>query len=119
MGKIATCLIGDEDPANKNGSYAIVQKWIFNLDSFNKLDDDQQSQVFGREKVSGALYGIKPGVLPLGGFLNHELPDAHIIRTHVRTGPGGKQSVVPMQIYRQAASFKHEKESGLFFCCVL
>jgi len=101
LGKIATTLIGDEDKANKNGSYAIVQDWIFNgLDRFFDLSIDQQSQVIGRDKISGGLYGIKPGVAALGGYLNHQLPNSHIVRTHVRTGPGAKESVIPMQIYR-------------------
>jgi len=115
LGKIATTLIGDEDLPNKNGSYAIVQNFKIMLKNFNQLDDDQQSQVIGREKSSGTLYGIKPGVLPLGGYLNHELPDAHIIRTHVRTGPGGKDSTIPAQIYRQGGSWKSGPDVGLFF----
>jgi len=115
LGKIATTLIGDEDIKNKNGSYAIVQNFKILLKLFNHLDEDKQSQVIGREKSGGGLYGIKAGVLPLGGFLNHELPDAHIIRTHVRTGPHGKESTIPAQIYRQGGSWKNGQDVGLFF----
>ncbi|MCP0886708.1 Dyp-type peroxidase [Ligilactobacillus sp. WILCCON 0076] len=45
-------LIGDEDPKFKNGSYAFAQKWIHNMDFWNKLKTEEQEKAVGREKFS-------------------------------------------------------------------
>ena len=44
--------IGDEDPAFSGGSYVIVQKYLHNLDAWNKLPVEAQERIIGRTKVS-------------------------------------------------------------------
>ncbi len=44
--------IGDEDPAFTGGSYVIVQKYLHNLDAWNKLPTEAQEKIIGRTKVS-------------------------------------------------------------------
>ena len=44
--------IGDEDPAFAGGSYVIVQKYLHNLDAWNKLPTETQEKIIGRSKVS-------------------------------------------------------------------
>ena len=44
--------IGDEDPAFTGGSYVIVQKYLHNLDTWNKLTTEAQEKIIGRTKVS-------------------------------------------------------------------
>lgn len=44
--------IGDEDPGFAGGSYVIVQKYLHNLDAWNKLPVEAQERIIGREKVS-------------------------------------------------------------------
>jgi porphyrinogen peroxidase len=44
--------IGDEDPAFAGGSYVIVQKYLHNLDDWNKLTTEAQEKIIGRAKVS-------------------------------------------------------------------
>ncbi len=44
--------IGDEDAAFAGGSYVIVQKYIHNLDAWNKLPTEVQEKIIGREKLS-------------------------------------------------------------------
>src|SRR5215470_8419599 len=44
--------IGDEDPAFVGGSYVIVQKYLHNLDAWNKLTTEAQERIIGRRKVS-------------------------------------------------------------------
>jgi len=44
--------IGDEDPAFAGGSYVIVQKYLHNLDAWNKLSTEAQEKIIGRKKVS-------------------------------------------------------------------
>lgn len=43
--------IGDEDPAFTGGSYVIVQKYLHNLDAWNKLSTEAQEKIIGRRKV--------------------------------------------------------------------
>jgi porphyrinogen peroxidase len=44
--------IGGEDPAFAGGSYVIVQKYLHNLDAWNKLSTEAQEKIIGRTKVS-------------------------------------------------------------------
>jgi putative iron-dependent peroxidase len=44
--------IGDEDPAFAGGSYVIVQKYLHNLDAWNKISTEAQEKIIGRTKVS-------------------------------------------------------------------
>ena len=44
--------IGEEDPAFAGGSYVIVQKYLHNLDAWNKLPVEAQERIIGRTKVS-------------------------------------------------------------------
>jgi len=44
--------IGDEDPSFVGGSYVIVQKYLHDLDAWNKLTTEAQEKIIGRKKVS-------------------------------------------------------------------
>jgi len=44
--------IGGEDPVFAGGSYVIVQKYLHNLDAWNKLSTEAQEKIIGRTKVS-------------------------------------------------------------------
>ena len=44
--------IRDEDPAFAGGSYVIVQKYLHNLDAWNKIPTEAQEKIIGRTKVS-------------------------------------------------------------------
>lgn len=43
--------IGGEDPAFAGGSYVILQKYLHNLDAWNKLSTEAQEKIIGRRKV--------------------------------------------------------------------
>jgi porphyrinogen peroxidase len=43
--------IRDEDPAFAGGSYVIAQKYLHNLDAWNKLSTEAQEKIIGRTKV--------------------------------------------------------------------
>jgi putative iron-dependent peroxidase len=49
---IDAVLIRDEDPAFATGSYVIVQKYLHDLDSWNKLPTEAQERIIGRTKLS-------------------------------------------------------------------
>jgi porphyrinogen peroxidase len=44
--------IGEEDSAFAGGSYLIVQKYLHNLDAWNKLPTEAQEKIIGRTKAS-------------------------------------------------------------------
>jgi len=54
--------IRDEDPVFTGGSYVIVQKYLHNLDAWNKLPTEAQEKIIGRTKVSDIELGdsVKP-----------------------------------------------------------
>jgi putative iron-dependent peroxidase len=45
-------LVGDEDPTSAGGSYVIVQKYLHDLDGWNKLSTEAQERIIGRRKLS-------------------------------------------------------------------
>jgi putative iron-dependent peroxidase len=45
-------LIGDEDAAFSGGSYVVVQKYLHDLDAWNRLPTEAQEKIIGRRKVS-------------------------------------------------------------------
>ena len=45
-------IVGDEDPAFVGGSYAVVQKYIHDLRSWNALPVEQQEKIIGRTKLA-------------------------------------------------------------------
>jgi porphyrinogen peroxidase len=47
----AAVFIRDEDPAFAGGSYVIAQKYLHNLDAWNKLSTEAQEKIIGRTKV--------------------------------------------------------------------
>jgi len=44
--------IGGDDPSFSGGSYVIVQKYLHNLEAWNKLSTEAQEKIIGRSKVS-------------------------------------------------------------------
>ncbi|MFC3075513.1 Dyp-type peroxidase [Shinella pollutisoli] len=49
---IAATIIGDEDPGFAGGSYVIVQKYLHDLEGWNRIPVAEQERIIGREKLS-------------------------------------------------------------------
>jgi putative iron-dependent peroxidase len=49
---IDAAIIGAEDPAFAGGSYVIVQKYLHDLDGWNRLSTETQERIIGRTKLS-------------------------------------------------------------------
>lgn len=47
----AATLVADEDPDYAGGSYIVVQKYLHDIDSWQRLRTDQQEAIIGRTKV--------------------------------------------------------------------
>ncbi|RAZ77029.1 Dyp-type peroxidase [Mesorhizobium atlanticum] len=48
----AATLVGDEDPAFAGGSYVIVQKYLHDVERWNKVPVEEQENIIGRHKLS-------------------------------------------------------------------
>src|SRR5690242_600043 len=72
-------VVGDEDPAFAGGSYAIVQKYVHDLEAWDRLTVEQQERVIGRTKLSDIELpdDVKPS-------------DSHVALTTI-TGPDGEE----------------------------
>jgi porphyrinogen peroxidase len=76
-------LIGADDPDFAGGSYLVVQKYLHDLDAWNKLPVEAQNRVIGRDKLS-----------------NVEMPDAvtpssaHRILTTIRDDDGNEIKIM-------------------------
>ena len=82
----------------ENGSYMMTQKWVHDLEHFNKVPVPTQEKIIGRTKEDS---------IELEG---DEMPeDSHVSRTDV------KVDGIPYKIYRRSAPFGTIKENGLFF----
>ncbi|MGP8270618.1 MAG: Dyp-type peroxidase [Terracidiphilus sp.] len=49
---VEAALIGEEDAEFANGSYVIVQKYLHDLDGWNRLPTETQERIIGRTKLS-------------------------------------------------------------------
>jgi putative iron-dependent peroxidase len=79
----AVALVGAEDPAYAGGSYVIVQKYLHDLEAWERLSVAEQEQIVGREKLSDV-----------------ELPDAakasnsHVAATTITDPDGTARQIV-------------------------
>ena len=48
---VQAAIIGAEEPAYAGGSYVIIQKYLHDLDAWNKLPVEEQEQIIGRTKL--------------------------------------------------------------------
>ena len=59
---MSAVLIGEEDAAFAGGSYAIIQKYVHNMDAWNALSTEAQERIIGRKKLSDVE--LDPSVKP-------------------------------------------------------
>ncbi|MFE7190028.1 Dyp-type peroxidase [Kitasatospora sp. NPDC057541] len=98
----AAVLIGDEDPEFAGGSYVIVQKYLHDLDAWNRLPVEAQERAVGRTKLTDIELAddVKPA-------------DSHVALTTV-TGPDGEQRQI-MRFNMAFGSFGGGGEFGTYF----
>ncbi|MEZ0089203.1 Dyp-type peroxidase [Streptacidiphilus sp. EB129] len=79
---LAAVSIGAEDPDFAGGSYVVVQKYLHDLDSWNRLPTEAQERAVGRTKLSDIELAddVKPS-------------NSHVALTTV-TGPDGSQQQI-------------------------
>nr|4GU7_A Chain A, Crystal structure of DyP-type peroxidase (SCO7193) from Streptomyces coelicolor [Streptomyces coelicolor A3(2)]4GU7_B Chain B, Crystal structure of DyP-type peroxidase (SCO7193) from Streptomyces coelicolor [Streptomyces coelicolor A3(2)]4GU7_C Chain C, Crystal structure of DyP-type peroxidase (SCO7193) from Streptomyces coelicolor [Streptomyces coelicolor A3(2)]4GU7_D Chain D, Crystal structure of DyP-type peroxidase (SCO7193) from Streptomyces coelicolor [Streptomyces coelicolor A3 len=94
-------LVGAEDPAFAGGSYAVVQKYLHDIDAWEGLSVEAQERVIGRRKMTDVELSddVKPA-------------DSHVALTSV-TGPDGSD----LEILRDNMPFGSvgREEFGTYF----
>lgn len=90
-------IVGDEDPAFRGGSYAIVQKYVHDVDAWEALAVEAQEKVIGRSKLTN---------------IELDVPGSHIDVNTV-SGPDGEER----EILRGAMPFGRpgHGEFGTYF----
>ncbi|MBL8582865.1 MAG: Dyp-type peroxidase [Rhizobiaceae bacterium] len=97
---LAATLIGDEDPDFAGGSYVIVQKYLHDLERWNKVPVEEQENIVGRHKLSDIE---QPDAL--------KKPYAHNVLTSI------EEDGEPLQILRDNMPFGEvgKGEFGTYF----
>lgn len=49
---VDAALVGDEDPGFRGGSYAVVQKYLHDMDAWERLPAETQEKIIGRTKAT-------------------------------------------------------------------
>ncbi len=84
------------DGVGAGGSFALTQKWVHDLASFNALSIRDQEATIGRTKADGIE--LEEGIMP---------PDCHISRMAARKDDA--------HIYRRSTPYGSVREHGLYF----
>lgn len=79
-------LIGDEDENYINGSYAFAQKWLHDMDFWNKMKTEQQERAVGREKFTDLELEDED-----------KMPNAHNVSSNIEID-GEEQKIVRMNV---------------------
>jgi putative iron-dependent peroxidase len=103
---IEAATIGDRDPLFAGGSYVVVQKYVHDLDAWNRLATEQQEQIIGRTKQSD---------IELSG--NGQRPDSHVALTTVLSPDGVQLRIVRdnMPFGRFTSDTSGHGELGTYF----
>ncbi|MCV2884357.1 Dyp-type peroxidase [Aestuariibacter sp. AA17] len=103
MKKLDAAIVGDNDPDFSGGSYLHVQRFRYDIASWNRLSQQQQEMIMGRNKETG---------MPLASELL--LPSAHLARTQLKNERG---DLIPL--LKQSMPYGDMATQGLYFvsCC--
>ncbi|MCB1874939.1 MAG: Dyp-type peroxidase [Chromatiales bacterium] len=96
--RVETALVGLEDAGHAGGSYVHVQRYVHDLDAWERLSVDEQERVFGRTKADDVemAAGVKPAT-------------AHIKRVSI------KDNGEELKILRHSMPYGTGAEAGLYF----
>lgn len=95
----SVALVGEEDPAFKNGSYFNLMRFVHDLDKWEKEDLKTQENTYGRTKEDNQEYAS-----------SEKSAHAHTKRTSLKDEDGRS-----MEILRQSIPYASLTEKGLMF----
>ena len=91
---VEATVIGDEDPAYAGGSYVIVQKYLHDLATWNRLPTEEQERIIGRTKLDDIELddAVKPSFAhnALTTVVDEDGEEIDIVRDNMPFGLAGK-----------------------------
>ncbi|WP_055590854.1 Dyp-type peroxidase [Streptacidiphilus griseoplanus] len=82
-------LVGAEDPDFTGGSYVIVQKYLHDLDAWNRLPVEQQEQIIGRRKLTNVEIDAPGSHVELNTVTDPDGTERQILRDNMPFGSPG------------------------------
>ena len=82
-------LIADQDPDFAGGSYVIVQKYLHDLDAWNRLPVEQQEQIIGRRKLTNLELDTPGSHVVLNTITDPDGTERKILRDNMPFGSPG------------------------------
>jgi putative iron-dependent peroxidase len=83
-------VIGDEDPPHTGGSYVIVQKYLHDLDSWNRLPVETQETIIGRTKATNIELDTDASHVALNTITDPDGTEREILRDNMPFGSPGR-----------------------------
>ncbi|MFJ9516677.1 Dyp-type peroxidase [Kitasatospora sp. NPDC101801] len=83
-------LIGAEDPDFAGGCYVVVQKYLHDLDAWNRLPVEQQEQIIGRRKLGNTETGTPSSHVALNTITDPDGTERKILRDNMPFGSPGR-----------------------------
>ncbi|MEV6966583.1 Dyp-type peroxidase [Hamadaea sp. NPDC051192] len=91
---VAAVTVGDEDPEYAGGSYVVVQKYLHDLETWDRLPVEEQERVIGRRKLSDIELPdeVKPANshVALNTITDADGTERQIVRDNMPFGSVGK-----------------------------
>jgi putative iron-dependent peroxidase len=85
----AAVLIGAEDAAHAGGSYVIVQKYLHDLDAWNRLPVEAQEKIIGRTKATNIELDAEGSHVALNTVTDPDGTERKIVRDNMPFGSPG------------------------------
>lgn len=82
-------LIGAEDAGHAGGSYVIVQKYLHDLDAWNRLPVEEQERIVGRRKLTNIEIGTPGSHVELNTITDPDGTERKILRDNMPFGNPG------------------------------
>jgi putative iron-dependent peroxidase len=86
----AAVLVGDEDPAFAGGSYVIVQKYLHDLEAWDRLPVEEQERVIGRRKLTNVELDEAGSHVDLNTVTDASGAELKILRDNMPFGNPGR-----------------------------
>jgi putative iron-dependent peroxidase len=92
VGRLAAdaVLVGDEDPGFRGGSYVLVQKYLHDVESWEKLPVEAQEKVIGRTKLTNLELDVEGSHVDVNTLLGPDGTEQRILRAAMPFGRPGQ-----------------------------
>ncbi|MHB9857588.1 Dyp-type peroxidase [Streptomyces sp. YIM S03343] len=83
-------LVGDEDPGFRGGSYVLVQKYLHDMDAWEKLPTEAQERVIGRTKPTNLELDVPGSHVDVNSLVDEHGTEQRVLRASMPFGRPGQ-----------------------------